>query len=427
MNAAIAVRCILLTITINTMGFILLDKKYSKKKILLFFLGINTIETFLNMLIAALLGIEAFSALYPVITDLPTLAVLFYLSEKKGFFLLFNMVTVTTIASIIILPGNFLLQVMGISIWLEILIRILITIPSILFLHRYLRPSYLKMYAVMEKGWGYLCLIPTSFFILNYINITALKPIPPNYAKTMLTCFLALVNVIVSYGVIFFLFRKIINDSELREEQELLKSQIQAMERQADMLKEREEKLRISRHDLRHYTAELKTLLESGNTKEALRVLGSYDAKNMDIKVPYYCDNPTINAILSYYIQKAEQEDITVETDCRRLKQLPGDASELAIVLANAIENAIHACSRVAEGRERLIKIKVVSTPQFALEIANSYEGTVDFDENGIPVSDKIGHGLGTKSISAFAEKYDGLIVYNTDGTLFRLRLLAGI
>lgn len=427
MNAAIAVRCILLTITINTMGFILLDKKYSRKKTLLFFFGINAAETFLNMLIAALFGIEAFSALYPVITDLPTLAALFYLSEKKGFFLLFNMVTVTTIASIIILPGNFLLQVVGISIWLEILIRIVITIPFILFLHRYLRPSYLKMYAVMEKGWGYLCLIPTSFFILNYINITALTPTPPSYAKIMLTCFLALVNVIVSYGVIFFLFRKIINDSELREEQELLKSQIQAMERQADMLKEREEKLRISRHDLRHYTAELKTLLESGNTAEALRVLGSYDAKNEDTRVPYYCNNPTINAILSYYIQKAEQEGITVETDCRRLKRLPGEASELAIVLANAIENAIHACSGVAEGRERFIKIKAVSTPQFALEIANSYEGTVEFDENGIPVSDKIGHGLGTKSISAFAEKYDGLIVYNADGTLFRLRLLAGI
>ncbi|MCH5253051.1 MAG: GHKL domain-containing protein [Lachnospiraceae bacterium] len=427
MNAAIAVRCFLLTLTTNVMGFTLLDRKYRQKKTLLIFAFINIGEFALNMLTAIFFGIEVFSALYPVMANVPTLAALFYLSKRKGFFVVFNMTTVITIVSIIVLPGNYLLQVKGISIWVEILIRIVITVPFILFLYRYLRPSYLKMYAIMKRGWGWLCLVPGSFFILNYINITPLDPGSTDYTKTVFTCFLALMTVVVSYGVIFFLFTKIISDSEMREEQELLKSQIQAMERQADMLKKSEEQLSISRHDLRHYIAELKTLLESGNTEEALQVLGSYDDYNNSIQVPHYCDNPTINAILAYYIQKAELDGITVETNCRLSQQLPVEASELAIVLANTIENAIHACDSVPEGRERLIKIKVVSTPQFALEIANSYEGKVAFDENGIPVADKIGHGLGTKSISAFVEKHDGVIEYNADGALFRLRLLVGV
>ena len=427
MNPAIAVRCTLLTLTINLMVLTLLDRKYSLKKTLLAF-GILTIaETALCIWVAIQFGIEAFSSLYPLMADIPTVITLFCFSERKGFFLLFNMATVVTLSSIVVLPGNYLLHTMKISIWVEILIRIIITIPILLFLYHYLRPSYLKMYAVMRRGWGYMCLVPISFFILNYINITPLNPVPPNYTKTVLTCSLALLNVVVSYGVIFFLFRKIISDSELREEQHLLKSQIQAMERQNDMLKEREERLRISRHDLRHYIAELRMLLESDNTEEALRVLGICDEQNITTEVPQYCDNPTINAILAYYIQKAEQDGITVRTDCRLPEQLPVEASELAIVLANTIENAIHACSRVPESKERLIKIKVISTPQFALEIANSYEGIVKFDENGVPVSDKIGHGLGTKSISAFVEKHDGVIEYNADGTLFRLRLLVGI
>ena len=423
MNAAIAVRCILLTLTMNTMGVILLDRRYSLKKTLLIFGIITIVENALCIWVAIQFGIELFSALYPVMTYIPTLVTLFALSERKGFFVLFNVATTNTIASIIVLPGNYLLQIMGISIWTEIVIRIIVTIPFIFFLHQYLRHSYLKMYAVMKKGWGYLCLVPFSFFIINYINVTPLNPVPENYAKTILTVSLALINVVVSYGVIFFLFQKIINDSELREEQQLLKSQILAMERQSDMMKEREEKLSITHHDLRHYIAQIKTLLESGNTEEVLRILSSYD-NQQNATVPYYCDNPTINAILAYYIQKAEQDGITVRTDCRLHKQLPVEASELSIVLANAIENAIHACRRVSADRERLIKIKVVSTPQFALEVANSYQGTVEFDENGIPVSDRVGHGLGTKSISAFADKYDGIIEYNADSTLFRLRLL---
>lgn len=427
MNAAIAVRCILLTLTTNLMAFILLDRKYSQKKTILIFLGINVLEFALNILIATLFGIEVFSALYPVMANGPTLVALFYLSKRKGFFVLFNMTTVITIASIIVLPGNYLLQVKGISIWTEILIRIVLTIPFILFLHRYLHPSYLKMYAIMKKGWGWLCLMPASFFIINYINITPLDTIPKDYSKIVVTCVLALMSVVVSYGVIFFLFTKIISDSEMREEQELLKSQIQAMERQADMLKEKEEKLNISRHDLRHYIAELKTLLEIGNIGEALHVLGNYDEQNVNTKIPLYCDNPTINAILVYYIQKAEQEEITVKTDCRLPNPLPVEASELAIVLANAIENAIHACINVQEKEDRFIAIKVVTLPQFALEISNSYAGTIQFNEKGIPISNKIEHGLGTKSISAFADKYDGVLEYNADGKLFRLRLLAGV
>ena len=427
MNTAIAARCVLLTLTTNLMAFILLDRKYNQKKTLLIFFGINVLEFALNLLIATLFGIEVFSALYPAMANIPTLITLFYLSERKGLFVVFNMTTVITIASIIVLPGNYLLQVKSISIWVEILIRIVLTIPFILFLHLYLRPSYLKMYTIMKKGWGWLCLIPASFFIINYINITPLDTVPENYTKTVVTCFLALMSVVVSYGVIFFLFTKIISEAELREEQELLKSQIQAMELQTDILKEREENIRIVRHDMRHYIAELQTLLKIGNTEEALRLLGSYDEQSIDTDATRYCDNPNINAILVYYIQKAKQEGITVETDCKLLEQLPIEASELAIVLANIIENAIHACCKVAKGKERLIKIKVVSNPQFALEVSNSYEGTVEFDENGIPVSDEVGHGLGTKSICAFAEKYDGILEYNADGTLFRLRLLAGV
>lgn len=137
------------------------------------------------------------------------------------------------------------------------------------------------------------------------------------------------------------------------------------------------------------------------------------------------CWIPTV-AILMYYIQKAQDKGITVEADCRLPERLSMEASELAMVLANALENAIHACEKLPEERNRLIRIKIVSSPQLALEVVNSYTGKVAFDENGLPTSAEIGHGLGTKSISAFVEKHDGMIEYNADDTLFRLRMLVG-
>ena len=43
------------------------------------------------------------------------------------------------------------------------------------------------------------------------------------------------------------------------------------------------------------------------------------------------------------------------------------------------------------------------------IEISTPYEGKVVLDERGFPLTNRPGHGIGTRSIMAFAEKYDAL------------------
>ena len=100
------------------------------------------------------------------------------------------------------------------------------------------------------------------------------------------------------------------------------------------------------------------------------------------------------------------------------------DAAELSTVFANAIENAIHACSRQAPGTDKRLEIHCVSAPQFLVEIANTYDGTVEFDEKNLPMAREPGHGIGTLSISTFAKKYGALLDYKAEAGMFRLRLL---
>lgn len=428
MSVAEIVRMALTLIIFSSMGLILLDRKYSLKKTLSIFGVFVTAAIVLNATIAMLFGWEKFTVFYvPVTNGIVTIG-LFLLSKRKGFPVIFNMLTATVCTHAPALVARVYIRETGRSIWTEILIRLIISIPLFVIIYRYMRPYYIKMLTVMKKGWGYLCLIPALYYLLNILDFIVFPlDTASEYRRACLTCFIALFITIVAYGVIFTMFGRILHEAEMRDEQQLLKSQMMAMERQIDMLKESEEKVQIFRHDLRHYIADIKVLIESGNTQEALRVLGSFDEQNKNTSVPHYCDNPTVNAILVYYVQKAEHDGITVETDCRLPEQLPTEASEVAMVLANAIENAIHACGRVPQDGERLIKIKLVSSPQLAIEISNSYAGKIEFDENGIPVSTEIGHGLGTKSISAFVERHDGIIEYNADGKLFRLRLLVGV
>ena len=101
---------------------------------------------------------------------------------------------------------------------------------------------------------------------------------------------------------------------------------------------------------------------------------------------------------------------------------LPVDEAELATVFANAIENAIHACEKL-DADKRRIDVKVLTSPRFMLQISNSYDGAVEFDENSIPVTHEEGHGFGTRSIVAFCNKNKAFYEFKADSEMFRLRI----
>lgn len=61
---------------------------------------------------------------------------------------------------------------------------------------------------------------------------------------------------------------------------------------------------------------------------------------------------------------------------------------------------------------------------QFVLDITNSYEGTVVFDESERPVSQRKDHGMGSQSIFAFIRKYNSTIDYSAKNSVFNVRIM---
>ena len=102
---------------------------------------------------------------------------------------------------------------------------------------------------------------------------------------------------------------------------------------------------------------------------------------------------------------------------------LPVDESELAIVVANALENAIHANLELPR-EQREIRCKMVGTPDVMLEISNPCTGNVSFDGKGLPLAKKEGHGLGVRSISAFCRKNGAVCQFDLKDRWFRLRVV---
>ena len=119
----------------------------------------------------------------------------------------------------------------------------------------------------------------------------------------------------------------------------------------------------------------------------------------------------------------AENKGIKVTNSIVFQDEIPFDEAELAVVFANAIENAINACEKLPQ-EKRQIKIQVISSPSFMIQIVNSFDGQVEFNDNGVPVNLEEGHGLGTKYIVAFCKKHEVFYNYKVTENTFALQLV---
>ncbi len=61
---------------------------------------------------------------------------------------------------------------------------------------------------------------------------------------------------------------------------------------------------------------------------------------------------------------------------------------------------------------------------QVGLEVINPCAGSVEFDNKGVPITHKAGHGIGMRSIVAFAESNGYLLDFRYDQKKFAMRLV---
>ena len=98
------------------------------------------------------------------------------------------------------------------------------------------------------------------------------------------------------------------------------------------------------------------------------------------------------------------------------------DIYDVAVILNNALENAIEACHK-AEGDKQIKLRSYVKGSLFFIEVENDFlEDIVIEEESGLPVSSKQNgklHGIGISNIQRCAKKYMGdidIVISDTGG-----------
>ena len=176
-------------------------------------------------------------------------------------------------------------------------------------------------------------------------------------------------------------------------------------------------------HDRRHFNNMLLELLEKGENHEAVALLKKQNqAAPKASKV--YCENPAVNAAVCHYAGLAEQAGIPVEIELDIPNGLSVDSLELSMVVSNLLENAIVACLKQVGSKPLSIHFICRNMGRLLLEIEKPCTQDTALDKNGYPITLEEGHGVGSRSVIAFAKKYDGELLYKIENGCFRVRLL---
>ena len=301
-------------------------------------------------------------------------------------------------------------------------ILLLFAYVAMIFLESFfLRSFFLTRIEIITKGWGILCLIPSSFLL--FVMVLVLYPVHYTQNPSFVILFYMTGSVIlIIYYAVFQYLRTQYQYQMDEQNREILEVQMQGIKKHAEDTKRNAEEVRRIWQDTHRMLSGIAALAREGNAEAILNFVAESSALDLLTPPAHYCSDPILNATLTAYLNKAENSGITVDLHLAIPETLPVDSAELSICFANALENAIKACEELPRN-ERKIILRCIHKPAFMFEIENPYKGRITFGRNGLPISTKTGHGLGTRSIMAFCEKHNAFYDFSAEGGWFRVMI----
>ena len=120
-----------------------------------------------------------------------------------------------------------------------------------------------------------------------------------------------------------------------------------------------EERTAHWRHDMRHMFRLIAAFAREGENEKCLELLQEMDERIVETRAVHYCDNVTLNGVLSGCAAMAQRENVRYKCQADVPKELENtNEFVLAVVLSNLVENAINAASK-AEG-ERWVSVQLL-------------------------------------------------------------------
>ena len=281
-------------------------------------------------------------------------------------------------------------------------------------LYRLLLPSFRKMAIHIRKGWGRFYAVVLSFWML-IVGQTLFTMMQPMSHEQSIVFLLTTAAFCITYIAIFNSMENIVALS--REKQKSLHTEL--MQAQVDAQAKEAEQVRRNRHDMRHHYQELLSMALSGNTEKIVDYVKQQSESIEAMTTGRFCENETINNILTVFHQKAAEQNITMEIRAAAKPTISVPSPALVTVVANILENALHGA---AESKAKDPSISVSIKHKFGrlvITCENTCIRTLHFDEMPEHLE-----GIGIHSVRSTTDKYNGTCRFSAADGVFRCTVI---
>lgn len=356
-----------------------------------------------NILLMYWLGHGIILSLAFFTCTLPTLLLYFLLSEYRNGRYFFLFCLSDTMCFWLMQLTNLLDRLAGETYAVLFLSRLLLFPLAEYFIWRYLRRPFLELQRKLNKGWWLFATMGGVYYLLVMFTAIPVDAPMPDAAGLGTLCLVMILMPLTYITIFHSLWRQMRFYENTR--------QMELQRRDYESIQQKMELSRIYRHDMRHHLAAVEGLLQQGDNGGALNYVRSLSGGLEELAEPARCANSAVNAVLTAYIVQAGNEGCTVETKLRVPETLPFEETDICVILANALENAVHACQELPEDRRRIgVELELTENQRLLISVENPWPYPVAFGPDGLPESPKReGHGLGLQSVKRVTEKYGGL------------------
>jgi len=203
-----------------------------------------------------------------------------------------------------------------------------------------IRDMFLRQLVYVEKGWKMLCLVPALFYVLTY----ALTEWPINiyeHPQAIAAVLVEMLLLVLEYIFFVRLLSAREKMDEMKLNQEYLDVYAKRIEQEQDRMLKKEEEVAIIRHDLRHYTKLAYAYLTEGNVEKIKELLEQTDHRLEETRPERYCQNMSVNVVVSYCMMLAQKKNVSLELDLQIPAKLRWNEYEYATVISNLLEKQI--------------------------------------------------------------------------------------
>jgi len=219
------------------LALLLIPLKNPGKKNTSIIIALSALITLINAGLIFYFGIAFYVRYYLLTLTIPHVIVFFIYAHYKGSKLFFALLSTQIIGNFAVINGLMLsyLFYRENTPLLDALGRLLTYIPLLYATKKYIRPSYLKMAASLDRGWWVLNLAMLSSYVLMYFILFVPSPIfeRPIY---FIHGYIGIVLSLVIYNIMYFLFEVIVSKQQTETDKTLLSMKISTLSKEAETI-----------------------------------------------------------------------------------------------------------------------------------------------------------------------------------------------